>query len=268
MKSKMSVTPPRDIGAINWLGVRTHITKEIYRFFKVGLQTLMAPAATTLMFLAIFTLALGRNVQVIAGIPFVEFLAPGLIIMAIIQNSYANTVSSVMISKIQGNIVDMLMPPLSPGEFIIGFVTGGVVRGVLVAICVGLAIWIFVPLQIYNFWFILFYGIAASSILSMLGLLTGIIAEKFDHQASISNFIITPLSFLSGTFYSIERLPDIWQNVAMANPFFYMIDGFRYGFIGYADASLTLGVLVLLGLNIFLWLVCYYLVAIGYKLKS
>jgi len=264
----MSVTPPRDIGAINWLGVRTHITKEIYRFFKVGLQTLMAPAATTLMFLAIFTLALGRNVQVSAGIPFVEFLAPGLIIMAIIQNSYANTVSSVMISKIQGNIVDMLMPPLSPGEFIIGFVTGGVVRGVLVAICVGLAIWIFVPLQIYNFWFILFYGIAASSILSMLGLLTGIIAEKFDHQASISNFIITPLSFLSGTFYSIERLPDIWQNVAMANPFFYMIDGFRYGFIGYADASLTLGVLVLLGLNIFLWLVCYYLVAIGYKLKS
>ena len=264
----MSVTPPRDIGALNWLGVRTHITKEIYRFFKVGLQTLMAPAATTLMFLAIFTLALGRNVQVIAGIPFVEFLAPGLIIMAIIQNSYANTVSSVMISKIQGNIVDMLMPPLSPGEFIIGFVTGGVARGVLVAICVGLAIWIFVPLQIYNFWFILFYGIAASSILSMLGLLTGIIAEKFDHQASISNFIITPLSFLSGTFYSIERLPDIWQNVAMANPFFYMIDGFRYGFIGYADASLTLGVLVLLGLNIFLWLVCYYLVAIGYKLKS
>ena len=268
MKSKMSVTPPRDIGALNWLGVRTHITKEIHRFFKVGLQTLMAPAATTLMFLAIFTLALGRNVQVIEGIPFVEFLAPGLIVMAIIQNSYANTVSSVMISKIQGNIVDMLMPPLSPGEFIIGFVMGGVARGVLVAICVGLAVWIFVPLQIYNFWFILFYGITASSILSMLGLLTGIIAEKFDHQASISNFIITPLSFLSGTFYSIERLPDIWQNVAMANPFFYMIDGFRYGFIGHADASLTLGVLVLLGLNIFLWFMCYYLVAIGYKLKS
>ena len=155
----MSVTPPRDIGAINWLGVRTHITKEIYRFFKVGLQTLMAPAATTLMFLAIFTLALGRNVQVIAGIPFVEFLAPGLIIMAIIQNSYANTVSSVMISKIQGNIVDMLMPPLSPGEFVIGFVMGGVARGVLVAICVGLAVWIFVPLQIYNFWFILFLSL-------------------------------------------------------------------------------------------------------------
>jgi ABC-2 type transport system permease protein len=264
----MSVTHPRDIGVVNWLGVRTHIKKEIHRFFKVGLQTLIAPTATTLMFLAIFTLALGRNVQVIAGIPFVEFLAPGLIIMAIIQNSYANTVSSVMISKIQGNIVDMLMPPLSPGEFIIGFVMGGVARGVLVFICVGLAVWIFVPLQIYNFWFILFYGIAASSILSMLGLLTGIIAEKFDHQASISNFIITPLSFLSGTFYSIQRLPDIWQNVAMANPFFYMIDGFRYGFIGHADASLTLGVLVLIGLNIFLWLVCYYLVAIGYKLKS
>ena len=128
----MSVTHPRDIGVVNWLGLRTHIKKEIHRFFKVGLQTLIAPTATTLMFLAIFTLALGRNVQVIAGIPFVEFLAPGLIIMAIIQNSYANTVSSVMISKIQGNIVDMLMPPLSPGEFIIGFVVGSVVRGLLV----------------------------------------------------------------------------------------------------------------------------------------
>ena len=264
----MSITPPRDIGAINWLGVRTHVTKEIHRFFKVGLQTLMAPAVTTLLFLAIFTLALGRAVQVIGGVTFVEFLAPGLIIMAIIQNAYANTVSSVMISKIQGNIVDMLMPPLSPGEFITGFVMGGVVRGILVALCVGLSIWIFVPLQIHNIWLILFHAFAASSLLSMVGLLTGIVAEKFDHQASISNFIITPLSFLSGTFYSIERLPGFWQDVAMANPFFYMIDGFRYGFIGHADASLTFGVLLLLGLNIVLWAVCYHMVASGYKLKS
>ena len=264
----MNITPPRDLGSFNWLGVRTHITKEIYRFFKVGLQTLIAPAATTLMFLAIFTLALGRNVQVVAGIPFVEFLAPGLIIMAIIQNSYANTVSSVMISKIQGNIVDMLMPPLSPGEFITGFVLGGVARGVLVAFFVAMAMWIFVPLKIYNVWFIVFYAIAASSVLSMVGLLTGIIAEKFDHQASINNFIITPLSFLSGTFYSIERLPGVWQDIATANPFFYMIDGFRYGFIGHADASLTHGIIILLGLNICLWILCHYLVSIGYKLKS
>jgi ABC-2 type transport system permease protein len=125
-----------------------------------------------------------------------------------------------------------------------------------------------VPLQIHNIWLILFHAFAASSLLSMVGLLTGIVAEKFDHQASISNFIITPLSFLSGTFYSIERLPGFWQDVAMANPFFYMIDGFRYGFIGHADASLTFGVLLLLGLNIVLWAVCYRMVASGYKLKS
>ncbi|MBK19182.1 MAG: multidrug ABC transporter permease [Rhodospirillaceae bacterium] len=264
----MGIVPPRDIGSFNWLGVWTHISKEIHRFLKVGLQTLAAPVVTTLLFLAIFTLALGRAVQVIGGVPFVEFLAPGLIIMAIIQNAYANTVSSVMISKIQGNIVDMLMPPLSPGEFITGFVLGGVARGVLVAICVGLAIWIFVPLKIHSIWLILFHAFAASSLLAMIGLLTGIIAEKFDHQASISNFIITPLSFLSGTFYSIERLPEFWQFVALANPFFYMIDGFRYGFIGHADASLMLGAAILLALNVVLWFVCYWAVATGYKLKS
>lgn len=264
----MELTPPRDLDPINWIGLRTHIGKEIQRFFKVGLQTLLAPTVTTLLFLAVFSLALGRAVQSIGGVSFVQFLAPGLIIMAVIQNSFANTVSSLMISKIQGNIVDMLMPPLSPSEFIIGFVLGGIVRGILVAICVGLAIWGFVPLQIHNIWVIIFYLLAASSILSMVGLLAGIIAEKFDHQASISNFIITPLAFLSGTFYSIERLPEFWRDAVMANPFFYMIDGFRFGFIGHSDVSLILGISLLLGLNILLWIICLRVVASGYKLKS
>jgi ABC-2 type transport system permease protein len=264
----MTVRAPREIGAVNWMGLRTHVEKEIRRFLKVGLQTLLAPVVTTLLFLAIFSLALGRSVQVIGGVPFVEFLAPGLIIMAVIQNSYANTVSSMMMSKIQGNIVDVMMPPITPAEFVIGFMMGGLVRGILVAICVGLGMWIFVPLRIFDPALVIFHAIAAASLLSMIGLVTAIIAEKFDHQASVSNFIITPLSFLSGTFYSIERLPPFWHDFAMMNPFFYMIDGFRYGFIGHADAPLSTGVMVMLGLNIGLWVVCHRMVASGYKLKS
>ncbi len=264
----MTVRVPRDIGAVNWIGLRTHVEKEIRRFLKVGLQTLLAPVVTTLLFLAIFSLALGRSVQLVGGVPFVEFLAPGLIIMAVIQNAYANTVSSVMMSKIQGNIVDVLMPPITPAEFVIGFVMGGLVRGVLVAICVGLGMWMFVPLHIFSPALVIFHAVAAASLLSMIGLVTAIIAEKFDHQASVSNFIITPLSFLSGTFYSIDRLPPFWHDLAMANPFFYMIDGFRYGFIGHADAPLGTGIMVMLGLNIVLWVVCHRMVASGYKLKS
>jgi ABC-2 type transport system permease protein len=264
----MTVRAPREIGAVNWMGLRTHVEKEIRRFLKVGLQTLLAPVVTTLLFLAIFSLALGRSVQVIGGVPFVEFLAPGLIIMAVIQNSYANTVSSMMMSKIQGNIVDVMMPPITPAEFVIGFVMGGLVRGILVAICVGLGVWIFVPLRIFDPALVIFHAVAAASLLSMVGLVTAIIAEKFDHQASVSNFIITPLSFLSGTFYSIERLPPFWHDFAMMNPFFYMIDGFRYGFIGHADAPLSTGVMVMLGLNIGLWVVCHRMVVSGYKLKS
>jgi ABC-2 type transport system permease protein len=264
----MTVRAPREIGVVNWMGLRTHIEKEIRRFLKVGLQTLLAPVVTTLLFLAIFSLALGRSVQVIGGVPFVEFLAPGLIIMAVIQNSYANTVSSMMMSKIQGNIVDVMMPPITPAEFVIGFMMGGLVRGILVAICVGLGMWMFVPLRLFDPALVIFHAVAAASLLSMIGLVTAIIAEKFDHQASVSNFIITPLSFLSGTFYSIERLPPFWHDFAMMNPFFYMIDGFRYGFIGHADAPLSTGVMVMLGLNIGLWLVCHRMVASGYKLKS
>ena len=264
----MTVRAPREIGVVNWMGLRTHTEKEIRRFLKVGLQTLLAPVVTTLLFLAIFSLALGRSVQVIGGVPCVEFLAPGLIIMAVIQNSYANTVSSMMMSKIQGNIVDVMMPPITPAEFVIGFMMGGLVRGILVAICVGLGMWIFVPLRIFDPALVIFHAIAAASLLSMIGLVTAIIAEKFDHQASVSNFIITPLSFLSGTFYSIERLPPFWHDFAMMNPFYYMIDGFRYGFIGHADAPLSTGVLVMLGLNIALWIVCHRMVASGYKLKS
>lgn len=265
-----SVQPPepRHIGVVNWLGVWTHYEKEVRRFAKVGLQTLLAPVVTTLLFMAVFSLALGSAVRELGGVPFTEFLAPGLIMMAIIQNAFANTTSSVMMSKIQGNIVDMLMPPMSPVELTVGFGLGGATRGILVAACVGVAASIFVPIHIHHVWLIVFHAAGASIMLSLLGLMTAIWAEKYDHIASITNFLVTPLSFLSGTFYSIDRLPEMWRGVAMFNPFFYLIDGFRYGFIGHNDGSLVVGVVVVLLVDIGLWITCHWMFASGYKLKS
>jgi ABC-2 type transport system permease protein len=259
---------PREIGRVNWVGMGTHLAKEIRRFLKVGLQTLLAPVVTTLLFLAVFSLALGRALEQVGGVPFAEFLAPGLIMMAVIQNSFANTATSLMSAKIQGNIVDVLMPPLNSAELTFGFAVGGAVRGILVAGCVALGMWLFVPVRIHSFGFVAFHAVAASMLLSMAGLITGILCEKFDHQASVSNFLIMPLSFLSGSFYSIERLPPFWQEVALYNPFFYMIDGFRYGFIGHADASLLAGIVVIGALNVALWVICHYMLATGYRLKS
>ena len=264
----MSVPQPRHIGAVNWLGLWTHYAKEVKRFCKVGFQTLVAPVVTTLLFLAIFTLALGRSMTELGGVPFDQFLAPGLIMMAIVQNSFANTTSSLMISKIQGNIVDILMPPISPGELTSGFVLGGATRGVAVALFVGLAMSFFVPLRIHDAGMILFHAVSASLMLSLIGMITAIWADKFDQVASITNFIVTPLSFLSGTFYSIERLPPMWQDLALINPFFYMIDGFRYGFIGHHDGSLVTGVIVGCVINGALWWVCHRMFAKGYKLKD
>lgn len=264
----MNAPEPRHIGAVNWLGLWTHYAKEVRRFYKVGFQTLVAPVVTTLLFLAIFTLALGRSVTELGGVPFEEFLAPGLIMMAIVQNAFSNTTSSLMISKIQGNIVDLLMPPISPGEMTLGFVLGGATRGVAVAIFVGVVISLFVPLHIHNAGMILFHAISAALMLSLVGMITAIWADKFDQVASITNFIITPLSFLSGTFYSIERLPPMWHDVALFNPFFYMIDGFRYGFIGHHDGSLATGVIVGCAINAVLWWICHQMFAKGYKLKD
>lgn len=259
---------PRYVGRINWLGLWTHYWKEVLRFLKVGFQTVAAPVVVTLLFLAIFTLALGRAGPELSGVSFPQFLAPGLIIFAVINNSFANSTSSLMISKIQGNIVDLLMPPLTPAELIIGYVGAGVTRGVMVALAVGLGMWVFVPLRVDDWFFVVFYVLSASVMLSLLGLLVAIWAEKFDSVASITNFVIMPLSFLSGTFYSIDRLPPPWSEMASANPFFYMIDGFRYGFIGRHDGSLVTGIVTVTLINIVLWSICHVLFARGYKLKD
>ncbi|MEM7225174.1 MAG: ABC transporter permease [Pseudomonadota bacterium] len=268
--SSLSQPPPspRLIGLVNWRGLWTLYTKETRRFLNVYTQTLIAPMVTTLLFLAIFTLALGRSVQEVGGVGFATFLAPGLVMMAIIQNSFANTSSTIVISKVQGNIVDLLMPPLSPAELVLGLAGGGVTRGLLVGLVVGLAMWAFVPLGLAAPWAVLFYAVNASLMLALLGMIGGIWAEKFDHMAAVTNFVITPFSFLSGTFYSIERLPENWQIVAFLNPFFYLIDGFRYGFIGHADGSLIGGALLVLAVNGALWALTHRMISSGYRLKA
>lgn len=262
------VRPPRRMGAVNWRGFWELYLKEVRRFTKVWMQTVAAPMVTSLLFLAIFALALGRAVQVVAGYPFMEFLAPGLIMMTMVQNAFANTSSSVMISKVQGNIVDVLMPPLSAWELTLGYTLGGMTRGIIVGLAVAAGMAFFVTLHAEHPGYILFHAIGASMMLSLLGVIAGVWSEKFDHMAAVTNFVITPLSFLSGTFYSIDRLPEGFRAFAHFNPFFYMIDGFRYGFIGH-DAALPLtGLAVVTGTNVVLLTVCFAMIKSGYKLKA
>jgi ABC-2 type transport system permease protein len=258
----------RPIGAVNWIGFRTLLGKEVRRFLKVPSQTLLAPTATTLLFLAIFALAFGGGARDVQGIPFLEFLGPGLIAMAIVQNAFANTSASVMIAKVQGNIVDMLVPPLSPGELTLAFALGGLARGIAVGALVAVAIEAFVPIGVHDWLAVAFYALAASLMLSLVGLATAVWADRFDQTAAITNFVVTPLAFLSGTFYSIDRLPEPWHTVSLFNPFFYMIDGMRYGFIGHADGSITVGVAALAATNLALYALCYWMFASGYKLKE
>jgi ABC-2 type transport system permease protein len=259
---------PRVLGVINWLGLWTLYVKEVRRFGKVATQTVIAPVVTTLLFLAIFALALGGNSRQAGGVSFSQFLAPGLIMMAIVQNAFVNTSSSILISKIQGNIVDLLMPPLSAGELTLAFAAGGVTRGLVVGLAVSVTMAFFVPVHVADPGLVVFHALAASLMLSLVGIVAGVWAEKFDHMAAITNFVITPFAFLSGTFYSVERLPEFWRIAAHFDPFFYMIDGFRAGFIGHADASPYLGATVLICADVLLWIVAYVLFRRGYRLKA
>jgi ABC-2 type transport system permease protein len=259
---------PRRYGRINWLGLWTLTAREVRRFVKVYSQTVVAPVITTLLLLAVFALALGGSVRQAGGVDFPEFLAPGLIIMAMAQNAFANTSSSLIIAKVQGNIVDSLMPPLSATELTLGFAAGGVIRGIAVGAVVGACLSFFVPMHFTNIALVLFHGIAASLLLSLLGIAGAIWAEKFDHIAAVTNFVVTPAAFLSGTFYTVDRLPEPWHQVALWNPFFYMIDGFRYGFIGHADSSLVLGVMIMVAINTGLFVLCHWMFRTGYKLRA
>lgn len=266
--SSISGPQPRHLGAVNWLGLWTLFVKEVRRFLKVYFQTVLAPVVTTLLFLAIFALATGQGRSDVGGVPYELFLAPGLIMMAITQNAFANTSSSLIIAKVQGNIVDLLMPPLSALEQTVAVAMGGVARGLLVGAAVLVAMLFFIPLHVVSIPLVLFHALAASLLLAFLGMAGGIWAEKFDHLASVTNFIITPLSFLSGTFYSVERLPPLARTVAKIDPFFYMIDGFRAGFIGHSDGDIGTGLIVMTGANLVMGFVSYRMFKSGYKLKA
>jgi ABC-2 type transport system permease protein len=255
---------------VNWGGLKTLYIKEVRRFFKVQMQTVWAPAITTLLYLAIFTVALGRGGRTVLGVPFANFIAPGLIVMAMIQNAFANSSFSLLVGKIQGNIVDYLMPPLSTGELIAGLVGAAVTRAFLVGCAVWLAmlLWPGVSVGVQRPELVLWFGFMGSLMLSFLGLLTSIWADKFDHAAAVTNFVVTPLSLLSGTFYSVKQLAPSFQAVSHANPFFYVISGFRAGFLGASDSPLMIGAIGLLVLNVVLWALCYALLRSGWKIKN
>lgn len=254
--------------SVNWIGTYTLCKREIWRFTKVWNQTIVAPIITTLLFLAVLTLATGRGAQVMDGLPYTQFIAPGLVMMAIVQNAFANASSSLMLAKIQGVIIDILMPPLSAGEVTLAYVVGGVVRGTMVGVVVMIAVYFFVPFTLHHPWIGLFYVMAATIMLALLGVLTGVWSQGFDQLSAITNYIITPLAFLSGTFYSIKLLPEFWYHVCHFNPFFYMIDGFRYAITGYTDGGIGRGMIVLVTVNIVLWLVTVHLFRKGYRLKT
>ena len=252
----------------NYLSVWSLLKKEVFRFIKVGIQTIIGPAVSSLLFLAVFSLALGRSVETINNVPFANFIAPGLIMMTILQNAFANSASSIGQAKSQGNIVDVLMAPLSDFELTIGYVGGSVARGLICGLITSIGFLFFISLEVYSYLALIFYAIMGSLMMGSLGTIVGIWADKWDQQQGITNFIVLPLTFLSGTFYSISRLPEFWKNLTSFNPFFYNIDGFRYAFIGQSDNSLLIGGFFLLILNIILVYLTYLMFRSGYKLKS
>ena len=266
------------IHRVNGLGLWTLYMKEVRRFFKVQTQTIWAPAVTTLLYLMIFTVALGggkTGARIVLGVPFASFVAPGLIVMGMMGNAFANSSFTFLAGKIQGTIVDYLMPPLSTGELMLGTIGAAVTR----AICVGLAVsgamllWPGVHLTIAHPWAVAWFGLMGSILLGTIGLTTSLWAEKFDHAAAVTNFVITPLTMLSGTFYVISNLAPAFQTVSRMNPFFYVISGFRFGFLGRSDigdsnADVISGAVALGLLNLVLLGVLYLLLKSGWKLKS
>ena len=270
--------PPRGVpvfDGINRIGLWSLYMKEVRRFLKVQTQTVWAPAVTTLLFLVIFTIALGREGREVLGVPFATFVAPGLIVMGMMQNAFANASFTLLGGKIQGTIIDLLMPPLSYGELMAGIVAAAVTRAVMVggAVALAMAFYPGVSLAVEHAWALVWFGLMGAVMLSLMGLLTSIWAEKFDHNAAITNFVVAPLALLSGTFYVIDNLAPAFQAISRANPFFYVISGFRYGFLGESDIGNTDAAVLqsALGLGLFnlvLAYACYRVLKSGWKLKD
>tara|TARA_Y100001970_G_scaffold286233_1_gene407899 strand:+ start:656 stop:1468 length:813 start_codon:yes stop_codon:yes gene_type:complete len=258
----------RRFGLINWIGFWTLYKKEVLRFLIVWIQTLLSPIISSLLFFLVLSVAIGNDRSDVLGAPFMTFLAPGLIAMQVIQQSFSHSSSSFMIGKIQGNIVDLLYAPLSASEVTLAVTLAATTRSFMIGIVSLFVFFFIVDIEIKNFYSLIFYTFVSSFILGSAGVIAGLWAEKFDHMATITNFFIVPLSFLSGTFYSIRNLPEILQTISKFNPFFYMIDGFRYSFLEKSDGSIYIGSIYLIFLAIFSWFVSYLLYKKGYKIKS
>jgi len=258
----------RRYGAINSVGLYTMIRREVRRFLKVPGQTLVAPLISTLLFMVVFSLAFGDRAWGLTNARYVDGLAPGLIMMAIIGNAFQNSASSMVIAKVQGNAVDFLMPPISAGELATAFIIGAATRGMLIGLVGVVIVSPFANVIPANPFWAIYFGVIASVMFASIGLIGGIWAEKFDNLAAVANFVITPLTFLSGTFYSIDALREPFSTLGHWNPVFFLIDGFRAGFIGHADASLTASALFSLGLTILLCWTCWMMLRSGYRLKA
>ena len=260
---------PVQIGRVNWIGLWTLYCREVKRFVKVAMQTVIAPVITSMLFLMVFTVAVGDRAQLAGDVSFIAFLVPGLAMMAVLQNAFANSSSSLVVSKVQGNIVDLLMPPIGPGELLVGLALGGMTRGIAVGLVAVVVLGGFAgiglpaaPLTALAFL------VLGSLAMALAGVLAGVWSNKFDEMAAITNFLIQPLAFLSGTFYSVDRLPAPFDSIATFNPFFYAIDGFRSGLIGVGDRSVTIGLVGLVLVNGVLWYLCYRVLESGWRLKS
>jgi ABC-2 type transport system permease protein len=250
---------PRRYGGVNWEGLKTLYLKEVRRFWKVGMQTVFAPVVTTLLYMMVFVVAM-RGTRPTAAASFGEFVGPGLIMMSILNNAFANSSSSLLQAKIMGTSPDFLTPPLSAFEQTAAFGLGAATRGLFVGLVTAAAVWPFSHYHLVHLWAALYFGLIGALLLGLVGMLAGIWAEKFDHLASVTNFVVMPLTFLSGTFYSVDRLPEPFRSISHYNPLFYLIDGFRYAFLGTSAGNVSVGVVVgglltlaLAGLNWFLF---------------
>jgi ABC-2 type transport system permease protein len=257
---------PRNFHGVNWTGATTLYLKEVKRFWKVGMQTLAAPVLNALLYLLIFSVGINR--PAVNGIPYAVFIAPGLIMMSILNAAFANSSSSLMQAKMMGLAQDFLTAPLTPTEQVCAFALGAATRGVVVGLVTALAIWPLVHFSVAHWWAIFYFGLMASLMMGMIGMVAGLWAEKFDHLAAVTTFVVMPLTMLSGTFYTVQRLPEPFRSFSHYNPFFYTIAGFRYGTIGLIDGSVAIGVAVTGGMTLAMGAICWWLFQTGYRLKS
>ncbi|MFN4288193.1 MAG: ABC transporter permease [Brevundimonas sp.] len=259
---------PRRYGGMNWLGVWTLYLREVRRFWKVGMQTVAAPVVTTLLYMMVFVVAMQGARPTVQGVSFSEFVAPGLIMMAILNNAFANASSSLIQAKIMGTATDFLTPPLSPLELAIGFGAGAATRGVVVGLITALCVAPFANLAFQQIWAIAYFGFIASLMMGLLGVLAGLWSEKFDHLAAVQNFIVMPMTFLSGTFYLVGNLPEPFATASHFNPMFYLIDGFRFGFIGASEGMIATGMIVSALFTLLLAALTWWVFRKGWRLKS